>query len=294
MDRTAPRPHATQAYFPPSEAQGGWRSPAPVNEEPTEEQKASIRATTGLDWDGLHEVWRYCTRFDGEHSVLVIRHGWIAGEWRNYARPEKGICSCSKALTGLAMARLFDMSDAGLLHKRIHIDDEAWRFLPAAWGEAEPARRRITLRHMLTMTSGLTPWDGPGQGDHMARIFGQTVEAAPGTVWAYSNVPVDCLSLLIEDVTGRTLEQFFNEEIHPAIGAAPSRWNHFEGHSYGSGGAFYEPRELARVGYLVLHGGGLGLRRRDPTGHQCRPYRRIHPARAVAPHHAKTGTELRI
>jgi CubicO group peptidase (beta-lactamase class C family) len=254
-------------YFPPSESQGGWRSLVQANQEPAQDRKAIIRTTTGLDWDRLHEVWRYCNAIlEGQHSVLVIRHGWVAAEWRNYAQPKMGVCSCSKALTGLAMAKVFDMSDAGLLPKRIGIDDEAWRLLPPAWAETDPARRRITLRHMLTMTSGLEPYDGAcPDAEYLALILGLPVEAEPGKVWAYTSAAVDLLSLAIEDVTGRTLEQMLNEEVHQFIGAPPSRWNHFHGHSYGCGGAHYEPRELARIGYLVLHEGawGTGKNRRQ-------------------------------
>jgi hypothetical protein len=34
----------------------------------------------GLDYAKLREAWEYCTSFGGPHSLLVIRHGWIAGQ----------------------------------------------------------------------------------------------------------------------------------------------------------------------------------------------------------------------
>jgi CubicO group peptidase (beta-lactamase class C family) len=78
-------------------------------------------------------------------------------------------------------------------------------------------------------------------------------------VWAYASVPVDMLSLIIENVTGQTHGQFFNEQIGSAIGVAPVTWGKFGSHTGGSGGpqggARFTPRELARVGYLVLHDG---------------------------------------
>jgi CubicO group peptidase (beta-lactamase class C family) len=256
--------HTPAVYYPPPEAQGGWRSLVPVGSgpkssaEPNAAQKQSVRATTGLDWDQLNQVWAYCLSFGGPHNLLVIRHGWIAGEWANYTGTEQSIASCTKSLTGLAMARLFDLSDAGQLPRPIHIEDEAWRFLPAAWAEAEPARKHIRLRHLLTMTSGLTPFDGPFQEDYLETIFAQQVEAAPGTLWAYSSASVDLLSLVIEAASGRTLEAFFNAEIDAAVGAAPSRWELFSGHANGSGATHCTARDLARLGYLVLHNGVWG------------------------------------
>ncbi len=247
-----------ETYFPPPEADGGWRSLVPEGREPGAAQKEAVRVTTGLDWDRLREVWAYCQGYGGPHHVLVIRHGWIAGEWPDAREPEHGIASCTKSLTGLAMARLFDLSDAGRLPRPVHIDDEAWRFLPPDWAEAEPAREQIRLRHLLTMSSGLTPFDGPAPGDYLETMFAQRVEAAPGTLWAYSSTSVDLLSLVIESVTGQTLERFFNAEIDAATGSAPSRWGHFGEHANASGMTRCTPRDLARAGYLVLQGGVWG------------------------------------
>ncbi|MBI4603934.1 MAG: serine hydrolase [Planctomycetes bacterium] len=249
---------AAAGYFPPPEAEGGWRSLVPPNAEPTEAQKKAVREEAGFDWEELRAAWDYCRGLGSPHSLLVIRHGWIAGEWLDFTEP-RGIASCTKSLTALALAKLLDLSDAGKLGKRIGLDDEAWRFLPARWSEGEEVRKRIQIHHLLTMTSGLTPYDGPYREGYLEKVFAQAVEAPPGRVWAYASVPVDLLSLIVEDVAGRSLGDFFNEEIGAPIRAAPVRWGTFAGHTGGSGGpqggARFPARDLARVGYLVLHGG---------------------------------------
>ncbi len=245
-------------YYPPPESEGGWRSLIPPNTTPTAEQKQEVLKSTGLDWDKLHEAWKYCESFGGQHSLLIIRHGWVAGEWQNFTGP-RGIASCNKSITGLAMAKLFDLSDAGKLPKRIDINDEVWQYVPAKWAEAEPERKRIRILHFLTMTSGLTPYDGPYQADYEEKVFEQTVEAPPGTVWAYASVPVDMLSLVVENVSGQTMDVFFHENINAVIGVAQLEWGKFGKHAGGSGGpgggVKFPARELARVGYLVLHDG---------------------------------------
>jgi CubicO group peptidase (beta-lactamase class C family) len=252
---TAP---AAESSFPPPESQGGWRRLVAADRAATDEQKRAVREKTGLDWDKLKAAQDYCASFGTPNNLLVIRHGWIAGEWTSFSDP-RGIASCTKSLTALAMAKVFDLSDAGKLSVRVGIDDEAWRFLPAHWAEAEPARKAIRLRHLLSMSSGLTPYDGPYQADYLQQIFAQKLEAQPGKVWAYASVPVDLLSLIIEKVTGRSEAQFFNQEINAAIGAVPVQWGQFSGHTGGSGGpeggARFPARELARVGYLVLKEG---------------------------------------
>src|SRR5687767_14942741 len=72
---------ADDAYFPPPESQRGWRTLAPANETPSAEQKARIREAAGLDWDRLHDAWSYSKSFGNPSSMVIVRHGWIAGEW---------------------------------------------------------------------------------------------------------------------------------------------------------------------------------------------------------------------
>ncbi|MBI3465450.1 MAG: serine hydrolase [Planctomycetes bacterium] len=251
---------ADGAYFPPPESRGGWRTLVTANEAPSAEQKARIRELAGLDWDGLHEAWKYCAGFGGRSSVVVIRHGWLAGEWFNYDTPH-GIASCTKSLTALSTAKLCELSAAGEFKKKIDFDSPAWKYLPASWSEQDPRRKAIALRHMLTMSSGLDPYDGPYRDldAYGQTILTQQVEAPPGTVWAYASAPVDLLSLVVEDVSGKLLSDFFNEQIAAPIGAAPVQFPQFGTHSGGSGGpgggARLATRDHARLGYLLLHEG---------------------------------------
>lgn len=245
-------------YFPPPESRGGWRALVPANQAPTAEQKRAVLETAGLDWDALHDAWNFCTHFDGPNTLLVVRHGWSAAEWFNFTDPQ-GIASCTKSLTGLAMMKIFDLSDENRLPRKVTPDDPAWRYLPAQWGETESKRKHITLRHLLTMTSGLDPLDSDFDERYYQRALGRALEAQPGSLWAYSSGPVDLLSLVVENVSGRTLAEFFNQEIGFPIGAADTQWGMFGMHAGGSGGpgggARFTPRDLARVGHLVLHDG---------------------------------------
>jgi len=243
-------------YYPPPETKGGWRSLVPANSSPSREQKARILSTAGLNWDKLGEAWKYCEGLGGPHSLLVIRKGWIAAEWINY--PEQlTIASCTKSLTGLAMAKLFDLSDSGRFPKRIGLDDPTYLFMPSSWAEGDPRRKRILLRHLLTMSSGQVPNDGPYDDleAYSKTVLSVEVEAPPGTVWAYSSASVDQLSHVIENVTGMTEREFFHREIAEPIGVASFSWPDFKGHTRGSGTARVPPRDLARIGYLMLRKG---------------------------------------
>jgi CubicO group peptidase (beta-lactamase class C family) len=249
------QPARAKTYYPPPESQGDWRSLVPANESPTAEQKDAVLAKTGLDWDKLDHAWDFVQTFGGTNGLLIIRNGWIAAEWDDLNRPI-AVHSCTKSLTALAMARLFDLSDAGQVSQKIGPESFAYEYLPASWGDADPRRKLIRIRHLLTMTSGLEPRDGGGT-DGLPRwefVLTRPVEAPPESVWAYS-FSADPLSLIIENVSGQTLQAFFNERINAAIGVSPVEWWSPDGHSSGSGGARFTARKLARVGYLALHKG---------------------------------------
>ena len=208
---------AQEQYYPPPETKGGWRSLVTANGFPTREQKERILRTAGLNWDRLEEAWKYCEGSGGPHRLLVIRQGWIAAEWNNFSEPQT-IASCTKSLTGLAIAKLLDLSDTGRFAKRVRLDDPAHIFMPPSWVEADPRRKRILLRHLLTMSSGQDPYDGPydDMEAYAKTVLSLGIEAPPGTVWAYSSASVDQLSHVIENVTGMTQREFFHNEISRA------------------------------------------------------------------------------
>ena len=122
-------------YFPGSEASGGWHSLVVLNAVPTAAQKANIRDIAGLDWDKLKLAQDYSRSFSSSSSTLVIRNGWVAGEWG--VRSASGVASVSKSLTGLTLAKLLDLSAAGALPRTIGPDDFVYPYLPAGWGGAD-------------------------------------------------------------------------------------------------------------------------------------------------------------
>src|SRR5262245_39876713 len=88
-------------YFPPPEDQGGWRGLLPVAGDPDAQQKAKIRDLARCDWDKLEEAWRYNAEAPGATGLIVIRRGYVVGEWyRDCDRTKTfNIYSSSKSYT---------------------------------------------------------------------------------------------------------------------------------------------------------------------------------------------------
>jgi CubicO group peptidase (beta-lactamase class C family) len=284
------------AYFPPPESSGGWRRVTGINATPTNAQKSDIRAKTGVDWDKLKLAYDYSQSFGGGSTALVIRNGWIAGEWGNTNAAR--VASASKSLTALATAKMYELSDAGRLGKTIDAESCAYEFLPATWDDGDARKRKIRIEHLTTMTSGLVPDDKPGQPNYLKVVLTQPVKVPPETEWSYASLPVDLLSIVIQSATGKTVRDFFNQEIAGKIGIPALRWRaigrslpvdllsvvvqsatgdtvrdffnqEIAGrigipalswqtlglYTRGSSGAFIRPRDLARVGYLMMMDG---------------------------------------
>jgi len=152
------------------------------------------------------------------------------------------IASMSKAVTTVAVMMLYEEG-------RFMLNDPVGKYIPAfknsvvavpAPADAaggvkyvtEPARRPITIRHLLTHTAGLTYGDGLAHdayvsakltgwyfadreetiGDAMNRLGGLPLHGQPGERWQYGYA-TDVLGYLVEVISGMPLDRFFEERI---------------------------------------------------------------------------------
>jgi CubicO group peptidase (beta-lactamase class C family) len=281
-----PKPVKLSDYFPPSESKGGWRSllPAtgvPASGDPDADQKAKIREMAGVDWDKLSAAAEYNRTAEGGSALLVIRRGYVIGEWYKDCRRDQNfnIFSCSKSYTsiafGLILADINGQGERGVSTprfskngKKLTLDTkictEDW--LPEALPLPDPRKADITLRHLLTMTSGIggeepypfatLEWSlGKFQGSPWSKLKGD-----PGTVFHYSNAGVTHLALIFRRAAGRDLFPFLKERVFEPIGIEQIRWtpmgdNNWGQVSQGFSGILTTAREHARFMYLAMHRG---------------------------------------
>jgi methyl acetate hydrolase len=128
------------------------------------------------------------------------------------------MASMTKAITSVAALQLVEQ---GL----IELDDNIARFLPEiekipilrSNGQLVEAKRPITLRHLLTHTSGfgynfmndrLAGFEQPEDWPH--RDLPRLTEA--GSVWIYGT-STDWVGRLVEEISGLTLEAYFRQHI---------------------------------------------------------------------------------
>jgi CubicO group peptidase (beta-lactamase class C family) len=146
------------------------------------------------------------------------------------------IASMTKAVTSVALMQLVD-------EKKVGLDDPASKYLPAfakvsvitSFDEktgaytVKPASRPITIRHLLTHTSGLGySFTSPIVRDFRPRN-GDAFEVGPllfepGADWVYGT-STDWVGRVVEAVSGKTLDAYFRERIVAPLGMGDTHFN---------------------------------------------------------------------
>jgi beta-N-acetylhexosaminidase len=94
----------------------------------------------------------------------------------------------------------------------LELDNKIERYLPEWAGGPQPEwRHRVTVRHLLTHTSGLPPFKeywrtSKSKQDTLEKIFAEPLEYEPGTKEVYSDLGIILMAEIIERLTGRTLD----------------------------------------------------------------------------------------
>ena len=106
----------------------------------------------------------------------------------------------------------------------LDLDAKIERYLPEwASGPNPEWRHRVTVRHLLTHTSGLPPFKeywrtSKNKQDTLAKIFAEPLEYEPGTKEIYSDLGIILMAEIIERLTGRTLDDLAKSYIFLPLG----------------------------------------------------------------------------
>ena len=112
----------------------------------------------------------------------------------------------------------------------LDLDAKIERYLPEwASGPQPEWRHRVTVRHLLTHTSGLPPFKeywrtSKSKQDTLTKIFAEPLEYEPGTKEVYSDLGIILMAEIIERLTGRTLDDLAKSFIFSPLGMKDSMY----------------------------------------------------------------------
>jgi CubicO group peptidase (beta-lactamase class C family) len=212
------------------------------------------------------------------HAVLVARGGklvferYFRGADEIYGRRVENVTfdadtlhdmkSVSKSVASLALGIAIDRGIIGSVNEPI------FTFFPELSDLRSPEKERIELWHALTMSMGLewveaTP-DNEDDNDEarMHRspdpcryVLGLEATAPPGQYFFYDTGALTLVSAIIRKATGRPLDEFARATLFEPLGITNVEWIRVKGDTDAGGGLRLRPRDMAKIGQLVLAGG---------------------------------------
>jgi CubicO group peptidase (beta-lactamase class C family) len=228
------------------------------------------------------------------HAVLVARSGKLVFEryfrgsdeipGRIYGRRVENVGfdadtmhnmkSVSKCVASLAVGIAVDRA---LIRS---VNEPILSFFPELSDLRSPEKERIQLVHALTMSMGLewveaTPDTGDENNDearmHRAPdpcryVLGLAVTAPAGQQFFYNTGALALVSAIIRKATGRPLDEFARETLFEPLGITAVEWERYKGDTDAGGGLRLRPRDMAKIGQLVLAGGRWNDRQIVPGG----------------------------
>ncbi len=116
---------------------------------------------------------------------------------------------------------------------RIQLDDPLQKYLPDFNPAKDPRRAQVTLRMLLTHTSGIAgdlsldgPWglDRADKADGIRRALGAWVVFDPGSQFHYSDINFILLGVLLEKITGKTVDHYVEDNVLAPLGLDDTRY----------------------------------------------------------------------
>ena len=133
----------------------------------------------------------------------------------------------------------------------------------------DPTRRRITVAHTLSMMMGTEwnerlPYTDPRNSeiamerapDRYRFVLDRPMVDEPGSQWNYNGGATAVLARIIADGSGTALLPYASKMLFRPLGITDTEWvAGFDGEPAAASGLRMRPRDLARIGQLVLNRG---------------------------------------
>jgi CubicO group peptidase (beta-lactamase class C family) len=184
---------AQKTYFPPIVG-NTWETTDP--------------ATLGWCTNKIDPFYTYLEQTNSK-ALIVLKDGKIVLEKYFGTFTQDSLwywASAGKTVTSTLIGIAQDEGKLNILDKSSKYLGNTWTTLPSDKEDL------ITLRHQLTMTSGL---DDNGDCTDPACL---KYKADAGTRWAYHNAPYTLLDKVVEKATGQTFNQYYKAKIQSKIG----------------------------------------------------------------------------
>ena len=160
----------------------------------------------------------------GRHDTVLLLSAvghYAAGDNRPVtAQTIYDMASLTKVI-GLTTAMMM-LVDSG----KIDLDAPIQRYVPAFRG---PMKERVTVRHLLTHSSGLPAWrrlfaESSTREEALALVDTTALLRQPGDTFVYSDLGAMTLMQAVEAVTGQRIDSFLDARVFGPLGMTSTRY----------------------------------------------------------------------
>ena len=232
---------------------------------PTEDWRTSTPEEQGMDSELLAKMFEHIAQNQiNLHSVLIIRNGYVVTE--AYFHPytvdtPHQTASVTKSVISILLGIAIDRGSIR------GVEQPLLDFFPGRWiANVDVRKQAISLEHLLTMTSGIACKDRSGTDDQMQQSHGWIqfmldlpMAYVPGEQFSYCSGGPHLLSAILEKTTSLKTRDFANARLFMPLGipaVSEIEWGGDpQGYTLGGYGLYLTPRNLAKLGYLILQQG---------------------------------------
>ncbi|MGI5232620.1 serine hydrolase [Actinoallomurus sp. CA-142502] len=162
-----------------------------------------------------HSASGYALRYSDDKPTELPRDQWIP--MRNDTIFD--LASMSKLFTTIVALQEVERG-------KIDLDSTVATYLP---GFAKNGKDPITLRMLLTHTSGLRPdlpfYNYTGRAAQEQALYDEQLQNPPGTAYVYSDLNLITMQFILEKVTGKTLDVLVHDGITGPLGLKDTGYN---------------------------------------------------------------------
>lgn len=214
------------------------------------------------------------------HSILIAKNGKLVYE--NYFQGRDELWGDSLGIVQHSKDRLHDVRSisksvvsacVGLAIEQGRIkdvDQRVFDFFPEYAKYDTGQKSNLTLKHLLTMTSGLewnedVPYSDPENSeirmtaspDPMEYVLSRPMEVAPGKVWKYNGGTTQLLAAIIKKTTGLQIDAFAKTYLFDPLEIEQFEWTYFPETEMpaAASGLRLSSRDLLKFGMLYAQKG---------------------------------------
>jgi CubicO group peptidase (beta-lactamase class C family) len=205
--------------------------------------------------------------FPNTHSVLLVKNRKLILEeyFYGYDRDDLHyLASATKSITSILVGISVDQDMIK------NVDQNVYDLFPDYQRTEWISKKyEITLRHLLSMTSGIE-WDENRSirdprhdyfamrhgGDWIRYVFNKELVSPPGQTFNYNGGLSALLGEIIRRTSGLNAKEFSKKYLFDPLGISHYRWLIYNNGSINTGGGLLlRPRDMAKIGQMMLNNG---------------------------------------